>query len=294
MEAPADPRQGVIERRMARIVMGNRDGAVALRQARSVLTELNAEWPDVHIVQKTVRASGPGALVDCLLAETIQIAVQPLDTLPHELPDGIVIAAVARRGEPRSAFVSRAAKDLSSLTGGSTVGVSDGRDEAFFKALRPDLESTALTGNLEEDLARLTREEMHAMILPCSTLQVLDQRNRIDATLEPEAFAPAPGQGALGLLVREEDDLAFELAYTLQHRPSFDRMRAERAFAAALADHPVGALATVTSEGELSLFGAIAEDGRSLQAQVSGDAAEAEQLGRELAQDVKEQLAAMQ
>lgn len=278
---------------MARIVMGNRDGAVALRQARSVLTELNAEWPDVHIVQKTIRASGPSALVDALVSDTIQIAVQPLDTLPNELPEGVVIAAVARRGEARSALVSRGAKDLSALADGSTVGVAEGRDEAFLKALRPDLGSTLLTGNLDEDLGRLTREEMHALILPCATLQVLNQRNRIDATLEAETFAPAPGQGALGLLVREEDDLAFELAYTLQHRPSFDRIRAERAFSAELGDHLVGALATVSSDGELSLFGAIAEDGRSLQAQVSGDAAEAEQLGKELAQDVKEQLAAM-
>lgn len=273
--------------------MGNRDGAVALRQARSVLSELTAEWPDVHIVQKTVRATGPGALVDALVAETIQIAVQPLDSLPHELPEGVVIAAVARRGEARNALVSRGAKDLSALSAGSIVGIHEGRDEAFLKALRPDLEATSLSGNLDEDLLRLTREEMHALIMPCSTLQVLDQRNRIDATLEPETFAPAPGQGALGLLVREEDDLAFELAYTLQHRPSFDRMRAERAFAAALSDHLVGALATVSNEGDLSLFGAIAEDGRSLQAQVSGDAGEAEQLGRELAQDVKEQLAAL-
>lgn len=278
---------------MARIVMGNRDGAVALRQARSALTELNAEWPDVHIVQKTLRASGPGALVEALEAETIQIAVQPLDTLPDELPDGIVIAAVARRSEARSALVSRGAKDLAAVEAGSTVGVAEGRDQAFLKALRPDLEPTVLSGNLEEDLGRLTRAEMHAMIVPCATLQVLDQRNRIDATLEPETFAPAPGQGALGMLVREEDDLAFELAYTLQHRPSFDRMRAERAFAAALSGHLVGALATVSDEGELSLFGAIAEDGRSLQAQVSGDAAEAEQLGKELAQDVTEQLAAL-
>ena len=278
---------------MARIVVGNRDGAVALRQARSVLTELNAEWPDVHIVQKTIRASTPEALVEAVAAETIQIAAQPVDTLPRELPEGVVLAAVARRSEARSALVSRGAKDLSALPAGSVVGVTEGRDEAFLHALRPDLVPTHLGPVLDDDLARLTREEMLAMILPCATLSILDQRNRIDAVLDAEVFAPAPGQGALGLLVREEDDLAFELAYTLQHRPSFDRIRAERAFAAALNGHRIGALATVSDEGELTLFGAIAEDGRSLQAQVSGDASEAEQLGKELAEDVKEQLAAL-
>ncbi|SRR6056297_376934 len=278
---------------MARIVMGNRDGAEALRQARSVLTELNAEWPDVQITQRTLRASAPSALVDALVAESIGIAVQPLDALPLELPDGVVLAAVARRMDPRTALVSRGAKELTAIEPGSQVGVREGRDTAFLKALRPDLEAAPLSGSLDDDLTRLTRDELRALLLPASTLMILDQRNRIDALLEPETFAPAPGQGALGLLVRENDDSAFELAYTLQHRPSFDRVRAERAFAAALPDQLVGALASVSPDGELTLFGAVATNGTSLHASSVGDAAEGEQLARELAEDVKEQLAAL-
>jgi hydroxymethylbilane synthase len=278
---------------MARIVMGNRDGAEALRRARQVLTELNAEWPDVQITQRTVPSADPAALVEALTAETIGIAVQPLDTLPLTLPEGVVLAAVARRMEPRTALVSRVAHDLASLPAGSVVGVRAGRDTAFLEALRPDLAAEPLGGQIDDDLARLTRDELQALLLPGATLLVLDQRNRIDALLEPDVFAPAPGQGALGLLVREDDDLAFELAYTLQHRPSFDRVRAERAFAAALEGRLVGALATVSDEGEMTLFGAVATDGTSLQAQVAGDASEAEQLGKELAQDVQEQLAAL-
>jgi hydroxymethylbilane synthase len=278
---------------MARIVMGNRDGAEALRRARQVLTELNAEWPDVQITQRTVRADEPAALADALIAEKIGVAVQPVDTLPLELPEGVVMAAVARRLEPRTALVSRTAGDLASLPAGSVVAVRKGRDSDFLQALRPDLTVEPLGSQIDDDLARLTRDEVQALLLPGATLVILDQRNRIDALLEPEVFAPAPGQGALGLLVREEDDLAFELAYTLQHRPSFDRIRAERAFAAALPDRRIGALATVSEEGEMTLFGAVATDGTSLQAQVSGDAGEAEQLGKELAQDVQEQLAAL-
>ena len=278
---------------MARIVMGNRDGAEALRQARSVLTELNDEWPDVHITQRTLRVDGAAALTDALTDETIGIGLHRIDTLPLELPEGIVLASVARRQEPRSALVARGATDLSSLPEGATVGVGAGRDTAFLEALRPDLATTPLGTQLDDDLGRLTRDEVSALLLPAATLLILDQRNRIDALLEPEVFAPAPGQGAVGLLVRENDDLAFELAYTMQHRPSFDRVRAERAFAAGLGDRLVGALATVSPEGELSLFGAVAEGGTSLQAQISGDASEAEQLGRELAADVKDQLAAL-
>ena len=273
--------------------MGNRDGAEALRQARSVLTELNAEWPDVQITQRTVRAEAPNALVDALASESIGIAVHALDTLPLELPEGVTLAAVARRQEPRTALVARQAKDLAALTPDDLVGVRPGRDAEFLAALRPDLKTTSLTTQLDDDLGRLTRNELQAMLVPGLTLLLLDQRNRMDALLEPEAFAPAPGQGALGLLVREVDDLAFELAYTLQHRPSFDRVRAERAFAAALPGKRVGALATVTADGDLTLFGSVAEGGTSLQASVTGDASEAESLGKDLAADVLEQLAAI-
>jgi len=91
--------------------------------------------------------------------------------------------------------------------------------------------------------------------------------------------------------VRSDDDLAFESVYPLQHRPSFDRVRAERAFAAAVGDMPVGAAATVTDDGELTLVGAVVKDTTTLQASVTGEAREAEELGRELASDVLERLA---
>lgn len=278
---------------MARIKMGNRDGAVALRQARSVLTELSAEWPDVQIAQRTVKGDGGGTLVQALEAEEIGIAVQALDTLPSPLPEGVALAAVARRMEPRSALVAKGLNALEALPDGARVSVHGPRDRAFLTTVRPDLNVEESTAPLDEELSRVANEELRAMVVPAYCLHVLDQRQRIDALLEPDRFPPAPGQGALGLLVREDDDLAFELAYTLQHRPSFDRVRAERAFQQGLADHQVGALATVTDDGEMTLFGAIADGHTSLQASVVGEASEAEQLGRELAQDVQEQLAAI-
>lgn len=278
---------------MARIKMGNRDGAVALRQARSVLTELTAEWPDVQVAQRTVKGDGADALVRALENEEIGIAVQALDTLPAPLPDGMALAAVARRLEPRSALVAKGVGSLEAVPEGAVVGVSGPRDRTFLNTVRPDLHAEELTDPLDEALSRVANEELRAMVVPAYCLHVLDQRQRIGALLEAEHFAPAPGQGALGLVVREDDDLAFELAYTLQHRPSFDRVRAERAFQQELAGHVVGALASVTDDGEMTLFGVIADGRTSLQASVTGEASEAEQLGRELAQDVQEQLAAI-
>lgn len=274
--------------------MGNRDGAYALRQARAALTELNVEWPDVHIVQRTLQDTSKGdALLAALDAGTVAIALQPMDLLPYELPEGIVLAAVAKRHEARYALVARGGQKSLAGLGNASVGVASERDRAVLAALHPELSATLLSGQLDTDLGLLTNGELDALLIPGSVLHVMERRQRADAHLDPEVFPPAPGQGALGLLVKETDDLASELAYTLQHRPSFDRVRAERAFARGLPDHRIGAMASVTLEGELTLFGAVIGEDTVLQATISGEAKEAEELGAELAQDVKDQLKQM-
>ncbi len=289
---------------MARIVLGNRDGALALRGARGVLEQLSDEWPDLNFALRTVHDSRDGAddtLISALREGAVGVAVVQLETLPLTLPEGIALAAVGRRLEPRCALVARGVGGLDALPAAARVGVPGERDATFLRARGGDLSVSHLSGKLDEDLALLASGELDAIVLPAATLVALDRRNRIGAVLEPEVLAPAPGQGALGLLVRDDDDLAFETAYSLQHRPSFDRVRAERSFAAALAGAAdrsaaapaVGALATVTVDGELTLFGAVARDASTLQASISGDAREADELGRELAQDVLERWAAL-
>lgn len=276
--------------------MGNRDGALALAQARSVLATLSDEWPDVHIVQRTIpqppnRDAAADPMFQALEAGRIHIALQSLGDLPATLPDGLVLAAVTRRLDARSALVAKGAKRLSDLPDGAPVGVCTERDRDVLRAAAGGLEPRVVSGRLDDDLSLLASGELEALVLPSAILLALDRRQRIDALLEPEVFAPAPGQGALGLIVREDDDHAFELAYTLQHRPSFDRIRAERAFSAKVGPaHPVGAHASVSEDGELTLFGAAVKNGATVQATVVGEATEAEELGRELAQDVLGQL----
>lgn len=284
---------------MARIQLGNRDGAFALRQARGVLEQLTDEWPDVNFALRTVHASdgGEDALLRALLDGTVGVAVVAMETLPLSLPEGVTLAAVARRGEPRSALVAKGQRSLEELPAGARVGVPGRRDVAFLTARRADLDVRTVGGRLEDDLGLITAGELDALVLPAAALVALDRRNRIDALLEPSIFAPAPGQGALGLLVRGDDDLAFEIAYSLQHRASYDRAIAERGFARAMRDagdapEAVGAYATVSDEGELSLFGAVAEGGHTVQARVAGAARAAEALAGELAADVRRQWAA--
>lgn len=279
---------------MARIVLGHRDGPLAVRQARTVLADLSAEWPDVQIVLRTFPTkAGADPLLTALAAGQIGLALTALDALAPALPEGLALAAVGRRVEPRTALVARGATSLADLPAGASVGVRDARDLAFLAAVLPHAQGVVIDGTIESELARLVAGDRDALLLPAALMIALERRERVDALLDPEVFAPAPGQGALGLVARAEDDAAFELAYTLQHRPSFDRARAERAFAAGLGDRPVGALASVDEEGELTLFGAVAAAGATLQATTTGEAKDAAEIGAELAKDVLEQLAAL-
>src|SRR5690554_755295 len=277
---------------MARIVLGNREGTLAVRHGRGVMEALSEEWPDLNVTVRTLQGGvGAAPLLDALAKGAIDVAVVQLDTLPTVLPEGLTLAAVCRRPEARSALVARGAGSLEALPEGATVGVFTERDAAFLAAARPGVTPRLLTGTPEQRLPLVTSGELSAIVMPAAALIALDLRDHVNAMLDYEAFTPAPGQGAVGLVVRSDDDLAFESVYPLQHRPSFDRARAERAFATAVGELPVGAAATVTDDGELTLVGAVVKDDATLQASVSGEAREAEDLGRELAHDVLERLA---
>ena len=281
---------------MARIVLGHRDGALATRLARNVLTDLTAEWPDLQLVPRTVKgASGtePDPVLEALASGAIGLAVVACETLQSPLPDGLSLVAVTRRLEPRLALVTKGAAALEDLPPDATVGVGAARDLPFVQAGFPGMRLETIGTDVDRALAQLATGELDAFVLSASTLIMMDRRDHARTLLEPEVLPPAPGQGSLALIARNEDDLAAEVGYTLQHRPSFDRVSAERAFAAALPGRALGALATVDSEGELQLFGAAAVGGTTLQASISGDAREASELGSELGKDVAGQLAAL-
>jgi len=281
---------------MARIVLGHRDGALATRLARTVLTDLTAEWPDVQLVPRTLAGAADAdddPVLQALTGGTIGLAVVACETLRTPLPDGIALVAVTRRLEPRLALVAKGASDMDALAPQALIGVGAGRDLPFLEAGYPGMRAETVGTDVDRALARLATGELDALVLSASTLIMMDRRDHARTLLEPDVLPPAPGQGSLALLARSDDDLAAEVAYTLQHRPSFDRVRAERAFAAGLPGRSTGALATVDAEGEMQLFGAVAVGGTTLQASVSGEAREAEELGSELAKDVAAQLDAM-
>lgn len=287
---------------MRSIVVGTRGTSLALAQTRWVIARLKEEWTDTEFKLQTIPdatkpASKLKALEDALISERIDIAVHNLKDLGLKQPETLEIASIPKRLEARDALVGRAGcKNLADLPAGARVGVNGAHRLAFLRAYRPELELIELPGDAETRLEALGAGQIDAFLIAANDLIRLELRNRIDELVSPELILPAAGQGAIALSARNDDDIAIEVAYSIHHHASDDRITAERAFLEGLLPkgtnfmglHAIGALASVSDDGLLTLEGAIAapDGSKIIRATVEGEADEAEDLGFELAEDV--------
>ena len=281
------------------IIVGTRGSALALAQTQEMLKQLQARHPSVEFVTKVIRTSGDrgqireiGAFVkeleEALERGEIDLAVHSLKDLPTQLPEGLVIAAVPERANPRDALISREGLPLEALPQGARVGTGSPRRIAQLLALRSDLEIVPIRGNVDTRLRKLEAGEVDALVLAAAGLERLGRAARIVEVLSPEVMLPAVGQGALALEVRADDEFVLELLQPLDHPETRAAVMAERAFLGALGGGcrvPIAAYGRIEGE-QLVLDGLVASpDGRKiLKDRLSGSPDEAETLGRELAE----------
>jgi hydroxymethylbilane synthase len=219
------------------------------------------------------------------------IAVHSMKDVPADLPDGMIIAAVLQRADPRDALVTTSGiSRLQDLPQGAVVGTSSLRRQAQLCALRSDLRIEALRGNVDTRIRKLDAGGMDAIVLACAGLVRLGLESRITARLDPTVCLPAVTQGVIGIECRRGDAHTAELLQALEHAPTRKVMDAERAFAARLGgscQSPIAAYAELDAHN-LTLRGLVAEpDGsRLLRDTISGDAENAAALGRQLAERV--------
>lgn len=276
------------------ITVGTRGSLLALAQTRLIMEQLKEAWPEVEFKTRTLspRSGHEAATLEAaLLNRQVDIAIQAFRDLPIAASPQLRMVAVTRRVDPRDAFVGRSSKKLDLLPKGAVVAVSSLSRKGQLLAYRDDLEVKLISGDLDAQLSALGSGEFDGLVTGASGLLQLDLHNRLDHYIDTSIMLPTPGQGSLALEVRQGDDYAEELAYSLNHRPSADRVKAERSFLEALgvsSDAPVGALAVVEDDGYLLLEGSVfSPDGRELiRGEIEGEAHEATELGQELAQDL--------
>ena len=268
---------------MTVIRVGTRTSELALRQARMVQAALSARGLESELVTyKTVgdkrldeslsSIGGKGLftkeLETGLLKRKIDIAVHSLKDLPTESPDGLLVAAVLEREDPRDALVVNGrilAASLDELPPGSRVGTSSLRRRAQLLSARADLEVAELRGNVPTRLKKVDEGRVHAAILAAAGLHRLGAHQHIKSYLDAPAWLPAAGQGAIAVQTRADDHTIRGLAEAMNDAPTMRAVRAERAFLAALeggCQVPIGALA-MQAGAVAMLHGMIADiDGR--------------------------------
>jgi len=226
-------------------------------------------------------------LETAMLAGVADIAVHSMKDVPAELPEGLGIAAVLERADPRDAFVSGAIATFRSLPQGARVGTSSLRRQCQIRRARPDLSVIVLRGNVETRLRKLDAGEFDATVLAAAGLERLGLAARVREMLSPRQMLPAVGQGVIGIECRVADSRIRELLVPLEHGQTRVRLDAERAFAARLGgscQSPIAAYAELDG-AMLSLRGLVgAPDGTQVfEDRIEGRASEAAALGVRLA-----------
>ncbi len=286
-------------------VVGSRGSALALSQTEAVVEELRRRAGAavrVEIVRTTADqnrqtplAQLPGIgffvqeLETALRSGRIDAAVHSMKDLPTENPLGLLIAAVPSREDPGDVLVARDGLTLRELPPGATVGTSSPRRTACLRAARPDLEVVPVRGNVDTRVRKVDRNELDAVCLAAAGLRRLGLAGRITDRLSMDLLLPAPGQGAVGVQVRGDDQRAIDLTGVVDDRPTRVAVGAERALLGRLQGGcrlPVGALAEITGD-RLTLRGAVtAPDGsRRIEGRRTGSVGAAEDLGRDLADE---------
>lgn len=288
------------------MVIGTRGSRLALAQAHAVEAALRSlghavrveeihTSGDRHTEQPLLALGGEGIFVKeieaALLAGTVDVAVHSYKDLPTVQPDGLVVAVVPERADPRDFLVFHAADGaaLRRLPTGTILGTGSPRRIAQALALRPDLAWKEMRGNVETRLRKWRERECDALILAAAGLARLGLTPE-GAPIAPEDMLPAVGQGALAIEIRSDDEGARRAVAPLDHPPSGAAVSAERALLRRLGGGcraPIAAFATL--EADRLHLRAVVADGlgrKSLRGDRHGAALAAADLGEALAEDL--------
>jgi hydroxymethylbilane synthase len=298
----------------APIRVGTRRSALATTQSGTVAELIRAQLGrDVELVEvttdgdRTQSAGIPlaglegvggtgvfvGALRDALLRGDVDVAVHSLKDLPTYPHPGVTLVAVPGREDPRDVVVARDGLTLGELPAGSRVGTGSPRRAAQLHALGLGLDVVGVRGNVDTRIGKVRSGEYDAVVLARAGLARLDRLDEATEVLDPLQMLPAPGQGALAVECRSDDDLAAELA-VLDDVHARAAVEAERAVLATLEGGcaaPIGALAEVAEgdEGEEIWVRAVAlsPDGTlAVRKSATGDPADASGVGTRLADEM--------
>ena len=295
---------------MANILkIGTRGSPLALIQANDVRDRLLAAHDGLEVEIIVIRTTGDriqdrpladiggkGLFIkeieEALFSGDIDLAVHSMKDVETQLPEGLGIAVILPREDPRDAFISNRAASLSELPAGATVGTSSLRRQAQIRHARPDLRVVSFRGNVETRLRKLDEGEADATLLAIAGLRRLGMADVATQIMDIDEMLPAVAQGAVGVETRINDRTALDYLRPLNDAASARRVAAERALLAALDGScrtPIAALAQFDGPETLTLRGRVATLDGTIVHDVArrGPAGEAEAMGDDAGRELR-------
>jgi hydroxymethylbilane synthase len=282
------------------LTIGSRGSQLALWQAHWIQARLEeaGEQSRIEIIKTTGDKIADVALAqvgtkglftkeieEALLAGSIDLAVHSLKVMPTDLPDGLILAAIPEREDPRDALIGRAFEELAP---GARIGTGSLRRAAQLRARRADLRIEDIRGNVDTRLRKLDEGRYDAIVLASAGLRRLGWEDRITEVFNPSVMCPAVGQGALAVETRDDGGHAFQIAGRLEHAATRAAITAERAVLASLGggcQAPIGAHAYINEETLYVIGLIVSPDGTQLIRQAKhGPVRDAAALGDALAE----------
>jgi hydroxymethylbilane synthase len=297
---------------LSRLRIGSRGSALALWQARAVAAALERRGVDSEIVTITTRGDrrqdapltsigGKGVFVkeihDALFGGGIDLAVHSAKDMAAVCPEGLTIAAVLPREDPRDALIlpsgipHGATVDDDRHAGIRVIGTGSPRRIAQLRRIYPAARFESIRGNVDTRLLKLDQGEADALVLACAGLRRLGLGDRITRPIPVTECVPAPGQGIIAVEIRESDERTLQILSTMDDPAARTALSAEQAAVEELGGGcqlPLGIFAELQQE-VLSIQGIAASiaGGKYVEASVTGSARDPRdagvRLGRELA-----------
>src|SRR5512143_3095252 len=287
------------------IRIGTRASALALWQAEWVKAELEKKYPGMTVTLTKIKTTGdkildvPLAKVggkglfvkeieEAMLANEIDIAVHSMKDVPTFFPDGLHLACITKREDPRDALLSRNKVMFKDLPKGANVGTSSLRRQAQLMNVRPDFVIHQLRGNVDTRLRKLKEGQFDAIILAAAGVKRLGLAENVTEYIDPGISLPAIGQGALGIECRVDDRELNDMISFFNHPDTRVCVTGERALLRRLeggCQVPIACYGEI-KDGKLHLIGLVASvDGkRTVKEEITGERDKAERLGVTLAE----------
>lgn len=286
------------------LTIGSRTSNLAMWQTRHVIGRLQESWPtldctiepfitkgDRTLDQPLPRIGGKGLftleLENALREGRIDLAIHSLKDLPVDNAPGLTLGAIVGRADVCDVLIATGGRTLATLAAGAVVGTSSLRRQAQLLRARPDLAVRSIRGNVETRIRKVRDGQYDATILAAAGVIRLGLEGEIGEHLSLTTMLPAPGQGALAVQCRADDDVTLGLLAAIHQPDVAAAVTAERSFLHHLGGGcatPVAALATAHGDG-LTLTGLVLAPRGERAIRVSGQGVGGWALGAQLARE---------